>query len=66
MKKTHIILATDNAIDKVFRDTETLIDSSKPKSEGAVSVFPPQKTAFGIFGLITVTKYYFSLYSSFS
>ena len=36
---THIILVTDNAIDKLFRDTETLIGSSKPKPEGAVFVF---------------------------
>ena len=36
---THIILVTDNAIDKLFRDTETLIGSSKPKPESAVFVF---------------------------
>ena len=53
---THIILITDNAICKVFRDIETLIGSSKPKLEGAICVFfsIPRKTGFGI--LITVAK----------
>ena len=43
----HIILATDNTIDKVFRDTETLTGSSKLISE-CPCFFPPKKTACGI------------------
>ena len=54
---THIILVTDNAIDKLFRDTETLIGSSKPKPEGAVFVFSTPKNRIWYLGLIAVAKH---------
>ena len=59
---TQIILATDNAIGKVFRDKETLIVAQNLSK--VTSVFlPPQKNRIWYLGLIAVAKRLFLSHS---
>ena len=52
----HILLAPDVAIDKVFRDTETLIGVSKLIEQGASHVFSNNSKSIWYLGLIAIAK----------
>ena len=52
----HILLAVDNAMDKVFKDTETLIGVSHLISESAAHVFNSNKSSIWFLGLIAFAK----------
>ena len=52
----HVLLAIDNALDKVFKDTETLIGVFKLISETAAHVFNAPKSSIWYLGLIAFAK----------
>ena len=52
----HILLAVDVALDKVFRDTETLISVSNLIGRGAMHVFSSPQNSVWFLGLIAVAK----------
>lgn len=51
---TEIILVTDKAVDKVFRDKKTSSGSSKSISEGAARVFSSPENKIWYLGLTAV------------
>ena len=50
----HILLASDTAIDKVFRDVETVIGSSNLITKGAGHVFNSPKNSVWYLGLLAI------------
>ena len=52
----HILLAIDNAIDKVLKDTETIVGPSNLIAEGASHVFNGPKNSIWYLGLIAIAK----------
>ena len=52
----HILLAVDNAMDTMLKDTETLIGKSKVISENAAHVFNSNKSSIWYLGLIAFAK----------
>ena len=52
----HILLAVDNAMDTMFKDTETLIGNSNLISENAAHVFSSNKSSIWLLGLIAFAK----------
>ena len=52
----HVLLAVDVALDKVFRDIETLIGVTNLIGRGAAHVFNSPKNSVWYLGLIAVTK----------